>query len=58
MPGDLRGGAPVARIAQAKHAAPKLGRNIRLVRLVKRKKVVANLGPEGPLKFLSADQIY
>jgi hypothetical protein len=47
----LRGGAPAARIAQARHAAPKLGRNIRLVT---RNKVVGSLGPDGRLKFLSA----
>ena len=38
-------------IFQASHAAPKLGRHIRLVT---RNKVVGSLGPDGRLKFLSA----
>jgi hypothetical protein len=40
-----------ARIAQASHAAPKLGRYIRLLT---RNKVVGSLGPDGRVKFLSA----
>jgi hypothetical protein len=53
-PGALRRGAPATRIAQARHAAPKLGRNIRLVA---RNKVVGRLGPDGRLKFLSATEL-
>jgi hypothetical protein len=36
-------------IFQASHAAPKLGRHIRLVT---RNKVVGSLGPDGRLKFI------
>ena len=38
-------------MAQARHAAPKLGLNIKAVT---RNKVVGSLGPDGRLKFLSA----
>jgi len=47
-PAQRRTGGP---ICQAGHAAPKLGRNIRLVT---RNKVVGSLEPDGRLKFLSA----
>jgi hypothetical protein len=47
-PAQRRNGGP---ICQAGHAAPKLGRSIKLVT---RNKVVGSLGPDGRLKFLSA----
>ncbi len=50
-PKALRRSLLVAQIAQASHAAPKLGGNIRPVT---RNKVVGSLGPHGRLKFLSA----
>ena len=50
-PAQRRTGGP---ICQARHAAPKLGRNIRLVT---RNKVVGSLGPDGRLKFLSANLV-
>jgi len=50
-PRALRRSLLAAQIAQASHAAPKLGRNIRLVT---RNKVVGSLEPDGRLKFLSA----
>jgi len=51
-PAQRRAGGP---ICQAGHAAPKLGRNIRLVT---RNKVVGSLEPDGRLKFLSAGKVY
>jgi hypothetical protein len=53
-PATAKGSAPKAtggQIFQASHAAPKLGRNLRLVT---RNTVVGSLGPDGRLKFLSA----
>ena len=50
-PRALRRSLLAAQIVQASHAAPKLGRNIRLVT---RNKVVGSLEPDGRLKFLSA----
>ena len=48
-PRALRRSLLAAQIAQASHAAPKLGRDIRLVT---RNKVVGSLGPDGRLKFI------
>src|SRR5271155_3483412 len=56
-PATAEGSAPKPTggpICQASHAAPKLGRNIRLVT---RKQVVGSLGPDGRLKFLSAGRL-
>ncbi len=53
-PKALRRSLLVAQIAQASHAAPKLGGNIRPVTRKSCVAVVGSLEPDGRLKFLSA----